>query len=133
VSLVVSSAIYSVFILGPFQSLVVVDVTIYAFALILEFAALVALRIREPEMPRPYKIPGGWPVIAIVCLLPFGIIVFALYNQVAAEGWAHAVGLAALFLISGPVLYPIAKYYKKRRGETDELPDMIEHEMEEPV
>ena len=33
VALVVSSAIYSVFILGPFQSLVVVDVTIYAGAL----------------------------------------------------------------------------------------------------
>ncbi len=59
VSLVVSSAIYSVFILGPFQSLVVVDVTIYAAALLLEFAALVVLRVREPDMERPYRIPGG--------------------------------------------------------------------------
>jgi amino acid transporter len=133
VSLVVSSAIYSVFILGPFQSLVVVDVTIYAFALILEFAALVALRIRAPEMSRPYKIPGGWPAIVLICLLPFGIIVFALFNQVLEEGWAHAVGLAALFLISGPILYPISKHFKTKRGETDELPEMIRHELEEPV
>ena len=59
VALVVSSAIYSVFILGPFQSLVVVDVTMYAAALLLEFVALVVLRIKEPDMERPYKIPAA--------------------------------------------------------------------------
>ncbi len=68
VSLVVSSLIYTVFILGPFQTLVVVDVTIYAGALMLEFAALIALRIKEPDLPRPFKIPGGWPVIALVVM-----------------------------------------------------------------
>jgi hypothetical protein len=60
VSLVVSSAIYSVFILGPFPSLVGVDGTIYAAALLLQFAALVVLRINRPDMERPYRIPGGW-------------------------------------------------------------------------
>ena len=121
VALVVSSLIYSVFILGPFQSLVVVDVTIYAAALLMEFVALVVLRIREPDMERPYRIPGGWFGIALVVIFPVGIIAFALLNQVIEEGWFHAVGLAALFIVSGPILYPIAKYFKKRRGETDEL------------
>ena len=132
VSLVVSSVIYSIFILGPFQSLVVVDVTIYAAALLLEFVALVVLRIREPDMERPYRIPGGWFGIFLVVVFPVGIIAFALVNQVIEEGWFHAAGLAALFIVSGPILYPIARYFKKRRGETDDLlPPMEAAEMAE--
>ena len=119
VALVVSSAIYSVFILGPFQSLVVVDVIIYAGALLLEFVALVALRIKEPDMPRPYKIPGGWPVIILIVLGPVAIISLAVWDQVMCAGFFTTVGLSVLFLASGPILYPIARYFKKRRGETD--------------
>jgi amino acid transporter len=122
VALVVSSAIYSIFILGPFQSLVVVDVTIYAFALILEFAALVVLRIKLPYMKRPYKIPGGWPVIGLVCLFPFLYIVLAVYDQIMCAGFKGAVGESLLFLATGPILYPIARYFKRRRGQ-------VEHEV----
>lgn len=120
VALVVSSAIYSIFILGPFQSLVIVDVTIYAAALLLEFAALVILRIKAPDMERPYKIPGGWPVIVLICLFPLAIIALAVYDQVLDAGFAGAVGQAVLFLATGPILYPIARYFKRRRGETDQ-------------
>ena len=119
VALVVSSAIYSVFILGPFQSLVVVDVTIYSAALILEFAALVILRIKAPNMKRPYKIPGGWPVIVLVCVSPLAFIVLAVFDQVADSGILAAVGLAILFLATGPILYPFARYFKKKRGEEE--------------
>jgi len=28
-------------------------------SILLEFAALAALRIREPGLPRPYRVPGG--------------------------------------------------------------------------
>jgi amino acid transporter len=44
---------------GPFVALLKTDMWLYALALILEFAALIYLRVREPEMPRPYRIPGG--------------------------------------------------------------------------
>ena len=121
VALVVSSAIYSVFILGPFQSLVVVDVIVYSAALVLEFAALVLLRKKEPDMERPYRIPGGWLGIALVVIFPVAIVVFSIYNQIMCAGFFTTVGLSALFLATGPILYPIAKYFKKRRGETDEL------------
>ena len=53
------AVIYSVFTLGPFEALVVVDVFIYSLGLMLEFVALIALRIKRPDMPRPFKVPGG--------------------------------------------------------------------------
>jgi amino acid transporter len=123
VALVVSSAIYTVFILGPFQSLVVVDVTIYAAALLLEFAALIAFRIKHPAMKRPFRIPGGWLGIAVVTILPVAVIGLAVYFQAYYEGWQGSLGLAAIGLATGPLLYPIARWRKRARGEEErEIP-----------
>jgi amino acid transporter len=119
VALLVSSAIYSIFILGPFQSLVVVDVTIYAGALFLEFAALIVLRIKAPEMERPYKIPGGMPVVILVAILPLSIIGFAVYSQVLEEGFVKAVGWAAAGLATGPPLYFFFSWRRKKNGFSD--------------
>jgi len=121
VALVVSSAIYSVFILGPFQSLVVVDVIVYAGALLLEFAALVILRRKEPNMERPYKIPGGWPAIALVVFFPVAIVLLAVWDQIMCAGFKSTIGLSALALATGPILYPIARYFRNKRVQTGEL------------
>jgi amino acid transporter len=52
---------------------------IYGASLALEFVALVCLRIREPELKRPFRVPGGMlGAIAVgippVLLLGFAII-----------------------------------------------------------
>jgi amino acid transporter len=120
VSLIVSSAIYTVFILGPFQSLVVVDVTIYAGALLLEFAAFIALRIKRPNMERPYRVPGGWFGAILVVLFPTAVILIAVYFQAYFEGWQGSIGLAILGLATGPILYPFARRYRQKRGVEDQ-------------
>ena len=47
------------------------------------------------------------------------IIALAVWDQIMCAGFFTTVGLSLLFLASGPILYPIARYFKKRRGETD--------------
>jgi len=42
-----------------FKRLVTLDIMLYGAALMLEFVTLVALRIREPELKREFKVPGG--------------------------------------------------------------------------
>jgi amino acid transporter len=59
VAILVNSVGVAALIPFSFQDLVQVDMFLYAAALILEFAALVWLRLKEPEMPRPYRIPFG--------------------------------------------------------------------------
>jgi amino acid transporter len=49
-----------------FARLVTLDIFLYGASLLLEFIALAVLRFREPELPRPFKVPGGlFGVIAI--------------------------------------------------------------------
>jgi amino acid transporter len=42
-----------------FERLVTIDILLYGASLLLEFAALIVLRVREPELRRPFRVPGG--------------------------------------------------------------------------
>jgi amino acid transporter len=62
-----------------FERLVTIDILLYGASLALEFAALIWLRFREPELPRPFRVPGGkLGTIAIgiapVLLLGFSVV-----------------------------------------------------------
>ncbi len=62
-----------------FARLVTLDILLYGASLLLEFVALAVLRFREPELPRPFRVPGGlFGAIAIgippMLLLGFSVI-----------------------------------------------------------
>ena len=62
-----------------FARLVTLDILLYGASLVLEFAALAVLRFREPDLPRPFRVPGGlFGAIAIgippALLLGFSVI-----------------------------------------------------------
>jgi amino acid transporter len=62
-----------------FERLVTIDILLYGASLFLEFMALAVLRFREPELPRPFRVPGGlFGAVAIgippVLLLGFSVI-----------------------------------------------------------
>ena len=62
-----------------FARLVTLDILLYGFSLLLEFVALAVLRFREPELARPFRVPGGlFGAIAIgippMLLLGFSIV-----------------------------------------------------------
>ena len=55
--------------------------SLYGLSLLLEFVALVALRLREPELPRPFRVPGGKVGAISLGLGPALLIGLALYAQ----------------------------------------------------
>lgn len=61
-----------------FERLVTIDILLYGCSLGLEFMALIWLRVREPDLPRPFRVPGGMfgaIAIGIAPMLLLGISV----------------------------------------------------------
>jgi amino acid transporter len=59
VAILVLAVLWAPCLLLGFERLVTIDILLYGCSLSLEFAALIALRVREPNLPRPFKVPGG--------------------------------------------------------------------------
>jgi hypothetical protein len=72
--------------------------------------------VKEPELARPFKVPGGvWGAVG-VGVGPVGLIAFALW---AARGERVAglpsLGFAAIVAAVGPVVYFAARVMRKGR------------------
>jgi amino acid transporter len=93
-----------------FERLISIDLVLYGASLLLEFIALVALRLREPALNRPFRIPGGLPVAVASGIGPALLIAFALYAARDEQvGPLPALVFAALVAAAGPLLYLCAR------------------------
>jgi len=106
VSVLFCSAAWALALKLPFDRLISIDLILYGSSLLLEFVALVALRIREPRLARPFKAGN----LAFACLLgvgPAALIGYALYASRAEKimGSASALLFAVVVGLLGPVLY----------------------------
>jgi amino acid transporter len=64
-----------------FKRLVTLDIMLYGASLMLEFVTLVALRIREPELKREFKVPGGLIGAIMVGVFPLALLFLALVES----------------------------------------------------
>ena len=77
-AILINSAGVALLMPFSFQELIEVDMFLYAAALILEFAALIWLRIKRPEMPRPYRIPCGTSGVIAFCIPPIALCLLSI-------------------------------------------------------
>jgi amino acid transporter len=127
------ASVNAVLIIGPFQSLVIIDVLLTVSAYSLIFLAGIRLRIVEPNLNRPFKIPGGHYALCLLVLPPLALITFMVaitmvdhsvtlfgrdrFDVLGIEiGWYGLAGLIAI--LSGPLLYPVFH----RRFQRQDLP-----------
>ncbi|MGZ4787319.1 MAG: APC family permease, partial [Terriglobales bacterium] len=64
-----------------FDKLILIDIMVYTLSLLLEFAALIALRVREPNLVRPFKIKGGIGVLVALSVGPVVVLSLALIQN----------------------------------------------------
>jgi amino acid transporter len=64
-----------------FDKLIMLDILLYGASLVLEFLALIFLRIREPGLPRPFRVPGGMAGAIAVGVGPTALLVIALIRN----------------------------------------------------
>ncbi len=100
VAVVLSSVIYSAFAAFSFKELVVLDNWLYSLSLLVELAAFLALRRREPGLQRPWRVPGGGVGALIAVALPSGLALLAM----AMAGLLNTV-VAVAAALTGPLAY----------------------------
>ena len=91
ISIIVCAVVVSFMVLWTFTDLLVIDVILYGAGLFLEFISLIVLRVKEPNAPRPFKIPLNIFGLSLLMLLPVGV---------------YSVALIAVFSQSGKMLIP---------------------------
>lgn len=120
-AILVCGAIYALLCTKTFKDLVSLNVVMYGIALILEGLSLVILRIKEPDLARPFRIRGGWPVLGLIATLPVVCVVTLVTLTVQEEGWP-AQWLTGVAILSGPVVYEVIRRVRKYEQRTNFAP-----------
>ena len=98
-AIVVNSAGVALLMPFSFQELIEVDMFLYAAALILEFAALIWLRLKRPEMARPFRIPCGTAGVVAMCVPPMALCLLSIALSNHATRYASIGGIVVGLLV----------------------------------
>jgi amino acid transporter len=91
-----------------FERLVTIDILLYGMSLGLEFLALIVLRIKAPNMERPYKVPGGTFGAILLSIAPMALLGFAaVHGQGETVLGMNALLFGALVIAGGFVAYGV--------------------------
>jgi amino acid transporter len=102
-----------------FESLVTLDIMLYGASLVLEFVALLALRIRRPEMPRPFRVPGGMAGAILVGVCPTVLLTLSLVrsNHETVFGM-NGLTFGVLAILAGFAAYYATAPLRRRRPKS---------------
>ena len=116
---VVALTIISLTMIGllffDFDVLVEIDVLLASVKLLFEFAAFLWFRYKEPDRPRPFKVPGGWLGVALITIPKVSLLLFTLFSA-SWHSWLMLGGVN----IFGVVFYVVTKKVKGRCQEQSE-------------
>jgi len=98
-----------------FERSLILDVLLTGLSILLEFWALVALRIREPNLARPYRVPGGTVGALLIGLPPLGLIITALVrNGREIVGSTNELVIGAAVIAAGVLFYFLSGLFHKQ-------------------
>jgi amino acid transporter len=97
-----------------FDRLIELDVLLYGGSLLIEFVALSVLRRKEPDLPRPFRVPGGLAGTVALAAGPCALLIVALVvNCDEKIGPISALVLGVAIAALGPVFYLVRALAKK--------------------
>ena len=112
VSVLLCGAAWAATLSLSFERLISIDLVLYGSSLLLEFVALIVLRLREPELDRPFK-AGNLAVVSLLGVAPAVLIGYALYAARGERiGSISALLLASGVALAGPVLYWLTAFLR---------------------
>jgi len=113
-----------------FRRLVTLDIMLYGISLMLEFVTLVALRIRDPELKRGFRVPGGLTGAISCGVFPLLLLTLAMVesNHETVLG-LNGLVFGALIIVAGFLIYFVTGKLKIRRTKPVRKEDLEELEI----
>jgi amino acid transporter len=105
VALLVSSGITALFCALSFGKLVIIDILLYAAELSLQFIALLILRLKHPDLPRPFRIPGNWPVLLFVVISPLAVTAIVVIASIKEAEDNKQLFIVPILMASALIIY----------------------------
>jgi len=89
-----------------FARLVTIDILLYGFSLALEFIALAVLRFREPDLARPFRVPGGLFGAIAIGIPPMLLLGFSVIRSEHEQIWnMSSFAFGMILIAAGFVVY----------------------------
>jgi amino acid transporter len=100
-----------------FNRLITLDILLYGLSLSLEFVALAILRIREPNLPRPFRVPGGFVGAVAVGVFPVSLLVLSVIRSQQEQIFGmNAFWLGAAIIVLGLAAYPLTRIARRAKA-----------------
>jgi len=109
VAILVCAVLWAVCLGLGFSRLITLDIMLYGTSLSLEFVTLVVLRIREPQLKREFKVPGGMVGVILTGFFPIALLSMAIVKS-QSETILGINGLlfGLLIIVAGFAVYGMA-------------------------
>jgi amino acid transporter len=99
-SILIAAALHALLATGSFAFLIVVDVLLFVLSYVLIFVTAVVLRVKEPNLAHPFRIPVGTAGMAVLAGVPVIVaLVFVFASGIETLAWG------AVAAATGPVAY----------------------------
>jgi amino acid transporter len=115
VSVIVCAVFWALCFPLGFEHSLLLDVLLTGLSILLEFWALAALRIREPDLPRPYRVPGGFFGAIAIGLPPMALMIATLVrnsDELIGDTSQLAIGIA--IIAAGAALYYLSVLFRPK-------------------
>jgi amino acid transporter len=100
-----------------FERNLILDVLLTGLSILLEFWALVALRFRESELVRPFRVPGGITGAVVIGLPPLALMgVAVVRNRRELVGDTNGLVIGIVIIVAGVLLYFLSRMVQRRKA-----------------
>jgi amino acid transporter len=117
VAILVCAILWAICFPLGFEKSLLLDVMLTGLSILLEFWALAALRVREPELARPFRVPGGMAGAVAVGVPPLALMIAAFArNRTERIGSTNELVIGLVVIAAGVALYFLSRVISRKKG-----------------
>jgi amino acid transporter len=116
VAILVCAILWAICFPLGFEKSLILDVLLTGSSILLEFWALVALRVREPDLPRPFRVPAGMAGAVAIGIPPLALMIAAFVrNRTENLGSTNELVIGVGVIAAGVALYFLSKVVPRKK------------------